>query len=80
MAEFQRTVKEGWRTLDFYFKPIITPNTTKYFITAEEKNEVLISFEMVKFDDQWTVLQPAPEWIMKLETQLSKILEEASQN
>lgn len=80
MNVFQRKVHDGRRSLDFFFKPIITPDATKYFVTAIDINAVLSSFEMGKVEEKWTILPPAPHWIINLENELSQIIEEALQD
>lgn len=59
----------------FLFREVNMPKSKKYFVTAFEKVEHKIVFEMKQNErNEWSIVPPTPDWAKLFEDRLSEIL------
>ena len=71
MAEFDLTLKIAGNDYRFHFSEIISGNDIKYFVQGRDGGAQSQSFEIKKNRlGKWTIIQPAPKWILDVENLL----------
>lgn len=63
------------RQVRLLFSPVITKEAVKYFVTVADLEGGIVNFEMKEARPAvWKVLQPAPRWVLTMETELCGLL------
>ncbi len=60
----------------FSFRKIETPGLLKFFVTVSSPFIQTLSFEMKREFGVWKILPPAPDWLIKIEPLVARILSE----
>ena len=75
MKTFTHTFEVEGRPSRFLFSPVITKETTKYFVTVAGLGGRIVNFEIIEASPaSWKVLYPAPQWIWTMEAALGQLL------
>jgi hypothetical protein len=74
---FNKKIKHGSLALEASFIKICAPRE-KFFVVFKNNGAIIAGFDMVKNSDRWTVIYPAPEWVVSMQEQLSDIISNSS--
>jgi hypothetical protein len=75
MTDFNQWKHVGGVAWNFKFTKVFTPGGEKYFISVLDQQNIIASFEMKdKGYGTWVIVQPAPQWITNLQTELDSII------
>jgi hypothetical protein len=71
MLNFSRNLTYGTWNLDVHFAKVHAP-VGKFFVVVSDGPKEVVAFDMKHDEDKgWKVIQPAPDWIVRLEDQFS---------
>lgn len=76
MVVFHQNLTAKGQDYEFHFHQILNPDGEKYFVEVLKGEMRITSFEMKQTINAWHIVPPVPEWIMELQTQLRKIIED----
>ena len=74
MTGFKKIIVLNNESLDFDFRKVYVPRGLKYFVTVRRPDKPMVSFEMERTSVRWTIIAPAPEWVIALQGELVRIL------
>ena len=78
MQHFTKQIKTDWGLFTFYFNRIYTVDGIRYHVSFNDKNRKVIIFHMQLQSGVWKFANSEnfPEWLQKLETQISDIIQQ----
>ncbi len=74
MPDFVSDIEVNGEKRYFAFRKTLTPAGLKLFVTTLTATSDTIKFEMKHDGYSWIIMPPAPDWIVKMERQLSDII------
>lgn len=75
MIQFYAYIRVDEVYVRFFFNRLYTISGEKFFVIVSKKNNT-ITFDMVKMNGRWKIVEPAPKWLKPFEHHLSEIIKE----
>ena len=75
MSNFYQFIAVNEEVLKFEFTEVHNPSHHKYFVTVYKDEKLVASFEMKQEQTRWSIVPPAPGWVVGVQQQLHSVIE-----
>lgn len=75
MSNFYHLFTVNNVVLKFEFRKVHNPSHYKYFVTVYRDEKLVTSFEMKQEHITWSIVPPAPDWVVEIQQQLHGAIE-----
>lgn len=76
MLLFAQNLTVAGTLYHFIFREIISTESEKFFVTVQNDEGPVTSFEMKRVHGHWLMMSPYPEWVKPLEHELDRFIRE----